>query len=645
MDGAVQYRVIATAGHVDHGKSALVRALTGVDPDRLREEQERQMTIDLGFGWLTLPSGIVAGVVDVPGHRDFIHNMLAGIGGIDAVLLVVAADEGLMPQTREHIAILDLLGVTTGLVVLTKIDLVDEEWLGLVEEDVRTGLQGTGLEALPLVRVSSVTRAGLDDLTKRLDRILVAAPIAPDLGRLRLPIDRVFSLRGHGTVVTGTLTGGVLSVGDQATVLPSGTRVRIRSLQTHGNDIDRARPGSRTAANLVGVQKEDIRRGEALTVGNWLRPTSTFDVRLRLLRDAPRPLEHADEVHFFTSTFDDVVRVRLLEGDELAPGEEQWAQVVSPGPVPLTHGDRFIIRALSPSATIGGGTVVDAHPSRRHRRRDQAVLAWLGQLHDASPVEAAALRLERSGPQSVSAIAAQLDITSGQALTLLREGEVAGEVVFITPAGSPETSIVAEPRRWLQLTAQAEGELRTYHARFPLRSGMPREQLRRSLRLRQTAFSASLERWQVDGLVVAEGDRVRLPGWTAQIAGGERAAANAWLERLRSEGANGITRGDLLAEASEDLLSALIARGEVKRLPDDVLLAGDVYDGALAALVNLLQTQAAVTVAEVRDSLSSNRRATLALLAETDDLGITRREGDARVPGRRFQEWATRILG
>ncbi len=645
MDEAVQYRVIATAGHVDHGKSALVRALTGVDPDRLREEQERQMTIDLGFGWLTLPSGIVVGVVDVPGHRDFIHNMLAGVGGIDAVLLVVAADEGLMPQTREHIAILDLLRVATGLVVLTKIDLVDEEWLALVEEDVRVGLLGTNLEALPFVRVSSVTGTGLAALTERLDHTLAAAPIASDLGRPRLPIDRVFSLRGHGTVVTGTLTGGTLAVGDQATVLPSGTRVRIRSLQTHGADVDRARPGSRTAANLVGVQKDDIQRGETLTVGNWLRPTSTFDVRLRLLEDAPRPLAHADEVHFFTAAFDGIVRVRLLEGDELAPGEEQWAQVVSPRPVPLTHGDRFIVRDLSPSATVGGGTVADAHPTRRHRRRDPAVLAWLNQLGAADTLKAAALRLERSGPQSVSAIAAQLDITLAQSLSLLREGEVAGEVIFVTPVGSPESTIVAESRSWSHLTAQAEGELRSYHGRFPLRSGIPREELRRSLRLRQGAFTASLERWQADRLIATEGDRVRLPEWTARITGQERAAADEWLARLRSEGANGVARADLLGEGSEDLISALIARGEVTRLPDDVLFAGDVYEGALEALVTILKAQASVTVAQVRDALSSNRRATLALLAETDDLGITRREGDARVPGRRFQEWATRILG
>ncbi len=645
MDAGVRYRVIATAGHVDHGKSALVRALTGVDPDRLREEQERQMTIDLGFGWLTLPSGIVAGVVDVPGHRDFIHNMVAGIGGIDAVLLVVAADEGLMPQTREHISILDLLGVSAGLVVMTKVDLVDEEWQALVEEDVRAGLLGTSLESLPLVRVSSVTGAGLEELAIKLDGLLSTAPAALDVGRPRLPIDRVFSLRGHGTVVTGTLTGGVLSVGDQATILPSGTRVRIRSLQSHGNGMERALPGSRTAANLVGVQKEDIQRGETLTVGGWLRATSTFDVRLRLLRDAPRPLEHADEVHFFASTFDDIVRVRLLEGDAIAPGEERWAQIVSPMPAPLTHGDRFIIRALSPSATIGGGTVVDAHPTRRHRRRDAAALAWLAQLQQASPSQATALRLDHSGPQSVGSIATQLDITDAQAMSLLRKGVDAGSVLFLTPSGSAEATVVVASRFWSQLTAQAHGELRAYHTQFPLRPGMPREDLRRRLRLRQAAFTASLERWQADGLVTAEADRVKLPDWTVQIAASERAAADGWLARLRSEGASGVTRADLLGGGSEDLLSALVARGEVRRLPEDVLLAGEVYDAALATLVALLQPQAGVTVAQVRDALSSNRRATLALLAETDNLGITRREGDARVPGKRFQEWAKRILG
>jgi len=288
-------RVIATAGHVDHGKSSLVRALTGVDPERLREEQERQMTIDLGFGYFRLPSGVLVGVVDVPGHRDFIHNMLAGLGGIDAVLLVVAADEGLMPQTLEHIAILDLLGISAGVVVLTKSDLVeDEDWLLLVEEDVRRGLEGTTLGSLPLVRVSSLTGAGLDDLVATLDALLAAAPPTPDLGRPRLPVDRVFSLRGHGTVVTGTLTGGSLNAGDQVTIVPTGVKARVRSLQTHGQGVPVAAPGTRTAANLVGVQVGEVRRGDTVTVGQWLHGSTAFDVRLRLLPSATRPLYHAD---------------------------------------------------------------------------------------------------------------------------------------------------------------------------------------------------------------------------------------------------------------------------------------------------------------------------------------------------------------
>ncbi len=639
MSGTPQHRVIATAGHVDHGKSSLVRALTGVDPDRLREEQERQMTIDLGFGYLPLPSGLTVGVVDVPGHRDFIHNMLAGLGGIDAVLLVVAADEGLMPQTREHIAILDLQGIRAGLIVLTKVDLVeDEEWLMLVEEDVRQGVAGTTLEALPLVRFSAVSREGLLELTTALDELLSTVPPAPDLGRPRLPIDRVFSLRGHGTVVTGTLTGGPLSVGDQVTVVPSGVRARVRSLQTHGQDVPMAAPGTRAAANLVGVQRDEVQRGEALTVGDWLHGSAAFDVRLRLLASATRPLYHVEEVHLFAATYDGVVRVRLLEGDALEPGQTQWAQIISSQPVPITHGDRFIIRMLSPSTTIGGGIVVDAHPNRRRRRRDHDALNWLEALQSASPLEVVALRLERSGPQSVRALAMQLDITDAQAAELVAEGQTTGTVIVLTEAGSAESTVVTDVGGWTELGKRAKGVVEQYHARHPLRPGMPREELRRHLRLRQLAYAAALERWQADGVLASESDRVRLPEWRAQVSGQDRQLADGWLAQLRQEAANGITGAELVGAGQDDLLAALVAEGQIRRLPDDVLMEGGVYAQALATVVGLLRSQPGVTVAQVRDALHSNRRATLALLAELDSQGITRREGDMRVAGRRFPD-------
>jgi selenocysteine-specific elongation factor len=633
-----RYRVVATAGHVDHGKSTLVRALTGVDPDRLREEQDRQMTIDLGFGWLELPSGTIVGIVDVPGHRDFIHNMLAGVGGVDAVMLVVAADEGIMPQTREHIAILDLLHTQAGLVVITKADLVEPDWLELVQEDVREGLAGTVLADAPMVVVSSTTGQGVPEVAATLDRVLASVPWPPDEGRPRLPIDRVFTIRGHGTVVTGTLTGGVLSVGDQGTVLPSGARVRVRSLQTHGRSLEVAQPGSRTAANLVGVQKDEVSRGEALVIGGWMQPSPLFDVRLRVLPEAPRPVSHADEVHFFCTTFDCVARVRLLEEDVISPGEEQWAQLMCTRPAPLTHGDRFIIRALSPSETIGGGVVVDAHPGRRHRRRDPQVLEWLAALSQADRAGQALLRLGRTGPITVQALAAALDVTATQGLALTRDLSGGGQIIFLADTGSPESSWVAEQASWERMSDEARAHVQRYHAEHRLRVGMPREELRRRLRLRQAPFLAAVERWQADGTLAVEADRVKLPDWQVEVPSEDRKRAEPWLARLRQAGAGGVTLSELGVGADEDLLGALIARGEIRRLPDDVLFSGDAYAEAVRTVVGLIRERGSVTVAEVRDALASNRRATLALLAELDDAGITRRQGDVRERGRRFPD-------
>ncbi|MCS7039851.1 MAG: selenocysteine-specific translation elongation factor, partial [Caldilineales bacterium] len=314
-------KVIATAGHVDHGKSALVEALTGIHPDRLAEEQARGMTIDLGFAWMDLPTGEAVGIVDVPGHIDFIHNMLAGVGGIDAALFVVAADEGVMPQTREHLDILDLLEVERGVVALTKTDLIDDpDWLALVEEEVRDLLAPTRLAAAPIVPVSAHTGAGLDALRQALATVLAAAPPRPDLGRPRLPIDRVFTIAGFGTVVTGTLVDGSLRLGDEVVIVPGGIPARIRGLQTHKKKREVAVPGSRVAVNLTGVRPDQIERGRVLTYPNLLRETLRVDVRLRVLADAPAPLRHNMVVTFHSAAAETAGRLRLLEADELPPG-------------------------------------------------------------------------------------------------------------------------------------------------------------------------------------------------------------------------------------------------------------------------------------------------------------------------------------
>ena len=367
--------VVGTAGHVDHGKSTLIAALTGVHPDRLREEREREMTIDLGFGWLPLPNGETVGIVDVPGHRDFIENMLAGVGGIDAALFVVAADEGVMPQTREHLAILDLLQIERGIVVLTKIDLApDTDWLDLVEADVRDALKDTVLAEAPFIRVSARAGVGLDELKAALSAILEETPSRPDLGRPRLPVDRVFTMPGFGTVVTGTLVDGSLRVGDELEILPSGLRGRVRGLQTHRQKEDQATPGSRTAVNVSGLDVDQIQRGEVLTHPRQYHASQRLDVQFRMVRDASSALKHGTEVKLFIGASEVVGQARILGDDQLTPGEDGFLQLELRDPVVAVRGDRYILRRPSPSETLGGGVVLDADPRVRHRRKDTPVL-------------------------------------------------------------------------------------------------------------------------------------------------------------------------------------------------------------------------------------------------------------------------------
>ncbi|MFC2037883.1 selenocysteine-specific translation elongation factor, partial [Chloroflexota bacterium] len=414
-------RVIGTAGHVDHGKSTLVHALTGIDPDRLKEEKEREMTIDLGFAWLTLPSGEQVGIIDVPGHKDFVKNMLAGVGGIDAALFVVAADEGVMPQTREHLAILDLLQVPGGVVALTKVDMAeDEDWLDLVEADLLDVLEGTVLEEATVVRCSGRTGEGLEALVAELDRYLVTSAPRRDVGRPRLPVDRVFTIPGFGTVVTGTLSDGLFAAGQEVEIQPSGLKVRIRGLQTHKKQVEEAVPGSRVAINLTGVSRDDVRRGEVVTRPGWLRPTTLVDCHLRYLADVPVPLKHNARVDFFSGAAEAQARVRLLGKKVLAPGDDGWVQIRLAEPITLVKGDRFIIRQPSPSVTVGGGRVVNPFPGRRHRRFQEEVIERLETLAHGTPEEVLLQDLERQQPCEARDLLGRTSLSRQQAQDSLR---------------------------------------------------------------------------------------------------------------------------------------------------------------------------------------------------------------------------------
>ena len=624
--------VIGTAGHVDHGKSTLVEALTGIDPDRLREEQEREMTIDLGFAWLTLPNGESVGIVDVPGHRDFIENMLAGVGGIDAALFVVAADEGVMPQTREHLAILDLLKVSGGVVALTKVDLVDDpEWLELVTADVSETLDGTVLEGVPIVPVSARTGQGLQELLAALQEVLERTEPRPDRGRPRLWVDRVFTISGFGTVVTGTLVDGILTVGQEVEVLPQGLKARIRGLQTHKKKIERAVPGSRVAINLSGVSKSDLARGSLVTIPGWLRPTILVDVRLDYLADAGHPLKHNARLKFFCGSAEVMARVRLLGRETLPPGESGWAQLELSEPLPLVRGDRFIVRRPSPPATVGGGGVVDPNPGRKHRRFRPEVIARLETLAQGTPAEVLLEALQRRGPTVVRELLEGSGL--GEAASeALEELVTTGEAVVLDVEGAVRSNrLVASRSWWSATTDRLREELAAYHRRYPLRPGMGREALRSTLRLDPRTFNGLMARAAAEGVLVDEGATVRLPDHEIRFSPEQQRAVDDLLARFRRAPYTPPSVKESTAAVGEEVLAVLLARGELIQVSPDVLFLSATYEEMVRRIRVHIQQNGSITLAQARDMFHTSRKYAQALLEYLDEQGITRRVGDERV--------------
>ena len=645
--------VIGTAGHVDHGKSTLVKALTGIDPDRLREEKEREMTIVLGFAWLTLPNGEAVGIVDVPGHKDFIKNMLAGVGGIDAALLVVAADEGVMPQTREHLAILDLLNLGGGVIALTKTDLVDDpEWLELVIADTMEEVEGTCLEGAPLVPVSAHTGEGLDELIVELQKCLQNVPERRDLGRPRLSVDRVFTISGFGTVVTGTLVDGTLRIGQEVEIVPAGrdpTRkatlpARIRGLQTHKEQIEVAVPGSRVAINLGGVGKDQVRIGAVVTTPGWLRPTTLVDVQLRQLADAGRPLKHNAEVDFFCGAAEVPARVRLLGTDALAPGETGWAQLRLSRPVALVRGDRFIVRRLSPSATIGGGVVIDPLPRRRHRRFKPAVIAWLETLTYGTPEEIALQTLRRREPCTVGDLLGAIVLPPDEARRaigqLLNErqafvlDDLTGGVTALSSTDGGRFLISAAG--WQSLSEQLGNLLGEYHRTYPLRKGMPREELRSRLQdrlphLNGRSFNQVIARAVHEGLVAEDEARVWLAEHAVRLTPEQRRRVDDLLASFRRKPYTPPSVAECVSQLGEELFNLLVAEGTLVRVSAEVVYLRETLDEMRERVVERIARDGGLTIAQVRDMFDASRKYALALMEYLDRERVTKRVGDIRV--------------
>jgi len=626
-------RVIGTAGHVDHGKSTLIAALTGIHPDRLKEEQAREMTIELGFGWLTLPDGEEIGIVDVPGHRDFIENMLAGVGAIDAALLVVAVDEGVMPQTREHLAILDLLQIPAGLIVLTKTDLInDKDWLEALESDVRAAVKDTIFKDAPILRVSARTGIGLNQLKTTLAEILHRRPARPDLGRPRLPIDRVFSMSGFGTVITGTLNDGHLTVGDDIQILPSGLTGRVRGLQTHKKKEDRALPGTRTAVNISGISTDQIRRGEVLIHPDLYQVTRRLDARFHLLADASSAIQHNTEVKVFLGTAETVAALRLLGKEELQPGQEGWIQLELRDPIVAVRGDRYILRRPSPSETLGGGDVVDPQPKARHKRFDEQVLKSLASLAEGSPADilyeaalsqlAAPLKdiVARSRLEPVPASAALKELIREGRLVILEAGEV---------DSSSDRLAVGMPQ-WKDLCGQTDRIIGSYHGKYPLRRGIPREELKSRLNLTPRLFNALINKLASESKLIEGTNSVAKIGHEVRLDGSQQAKARLLMLKFEQNPFAPPGVKECQAEAGEELVNALIELGELKAVSSEVVFRKQDYDSMVTKVHAALVKNGRITLAEVRDLFNTSRKYAQALLEHLDSSGITMRDGDYR---------------
>jgi selenocysteine-specific elongation factor len=620
-------QVIGTAGHVDHGKSTLIKRLTGINPDRLKQEQEREMSIELGFAWFKLPNGEDIGIVDVPGHRDFIENMLAGIGGIDAALFVVAADEGVMPQTREHLAILDLLQVPSGVVALTKVDLVqDPEWLDLVETDLRATLTGTVLADAPIVRVSARTGKGIDELVYNLQEILTHRPHRPDLGRPRLPIDRVFTLSGFGTIVTGTLSDGSLSVGDPVEILPYQVEGRIRGLQTHKQAEEKAQPGSRTAVNISGVDVDEIQRGDVLVHPGTYSTAKMIDVWCTLLSDTGTPLKHNAEVKFFLGAAEVMARVRILGVETLLPGEEAFLQLMLREPVVALRGDRFILRRPSPPATIGGGQIVDPTPKHRHKRFNTSRLKELEALLLGTPEEIILQTAQKLGASSQKALikASGLeDNPAEKAIEVLVQDqkliEIKGENLIIT------TEIL------YRLTDRIQQMLQTFHEQYPLRQGMPREHLKSQLALRAELFDALINRMTEMNILQASGASVKMRGHAIRYTQDQKQKINTLLDQFDAQPYTPPSVKQSIEIVGEELLNPLIETGELIQLNEDVVLQPQRYKEMRQEVIEHIKNQGSITLAELRDKFDTSRKYAMAVLEYMDELGLTLRQGDKRI--------------
>ena len=633
----MKHIVIGTAGHVDHGKTCLTRALTGVDTDRLKEEQKRGITIEIGFAQLTLPNGQTASIIDVPGHEKFIRNMLVGAAGMDVVLMVIAADEGFMPQTREHLGILSLLGVQNGIIVVTKADMVEPEWLEAIEEEAREDVQGTFLQDAPIIAVSSYTGQGIQELKQLVVDLVEGAEQRNQDRPFRLPVDRVFSVDGFGTVVTGTLVEGSLALGDEVCIYPGEKKARVRGLQNHDQSAQRVSAGMRVAVNLSGVDKADLKRGDTLAKPGSMLLSQQMDVQLSMLKDAPYPIKNDSRLHFHHGSRELVCKCVLLGRDTLEAGETGFAQLRFTEPVAAKNGDHFVVRFFSPTVTVGGGVLLNVAP-QRHKRNDPKILEGLAARASGSSERQVVQALRDAGVSMLkrAELAKAAGLTEGELDEPLAQLLDEGRAVDLGGRYMDHDAVEGLWDKTVQL-------LSAYHKAQPLQPGMNRGEFRGKLLPKAPAAS-------VDALVdyLAQHRGLRLEGPTIALPDFQ-VVWNSFYTELRRQidgiyGKAGLTTDnldDILAgfgkkqDGARQVVQRLLYDGDLVALTPQILVCRAAYDHALQTLYGLFEGKPELTLGEARDALGVSRKYALALLEYWDSAGITRKTGDLRTLGRR----------
>lgn len=626
--------ILGTAGHIDHGKTSLIRALTGIDTDRLKEEKERGITIELGFAYLDLPGGKRLGIVDVPGHEKFVKNMVAGATGIDLVALVIAADEGVMPQTREHLEICQLLSIRHGVVVLTKIDMVDEDWLDLVREDVREYLAGTFLAGAPMVEVSSLTGQGLPDLVGVIDTLVGQIP-EREMGHIfRVPIDRVFTMKGFGTVITGTCVSGHIRTGEEVAIYPQGITSKVRGLQVHNAEVEEVHPGMRTAVNLQGVEKATIERGNVLATKDALKPTSMVDVVLRYLPSAGKKLKNRAKVRFHTGTSEIISTVILLDRDELEPGAECFAQIRLDEPTALLRGDHYVLRSYSPVRTVGGGEVLNPLPAKK-KRFSQEALSEMKRLHTGAL------------PEIIEVFAAL-----GRFV-----GVEEGDLPFLTNTNRKRVdaalqSLLAKRRlvqydkeRNLLIHADYLEKARTelvetiteYHKAYPLKVGLHKEELRSRAKgaNHPKLFNYLVNQLASDGTLVQDKEVLRLTGHRVTLAEDQENTKRE-LEKIYLE--SGLqppyfkeVKDKFPGHTGEEVLEVMVKEGSLVKVKEDLFFHREAIELLRNRLVEFFRAKGELTTPEFKDLTGVSRKYAIPLIEYFDRAQVTVRVGDSRV--------------